>query len=85
MGNSLLFPKSYPLLHSLRQGAKKGVKIVLSLVPFFIVAGFLESVITRNTHWPLWAKLLIIGSSAAIVTFYLFVLPKKTNYVSTAD
>ena len=85
MGNALLFPKSYPRRYSLKEGAKKGLKIILSLVPFFIVAGFLESVITRNTHWPLWAKLIIIGVSTSIVFFYLFILPKKTNYVSTAD
>ncbi len=85
MGNALLFPKSYPRRYSLQRGAKEGVKILLSLVPFFIVAGFLESVITRNTHWPLWSKLIIIGISASIVIFYLFILPKNTNHVSTTD
>lgn len=75
MGNSLLFPGSYPRLESLKQGAKSGLKIVIGLVPFFILAGALESFITRHTEWPLAAKLAIILVSAAIVVFYLFVLP----------
>ncbi len=82
MGNSFLFPGSYPRLHSLRAGAKKGLKIVVSLIPFFIVAGFLESVLTRNTHWPLWSKLFIIMLSFAIVIFYLFVFPSLKNHES---
>lgn len=75
MGNGLLFPGNYPRMHAFRAGAKQGLKIVMSLVPFFLVAGFLESVVTRNTHWPLWAKLLIIGISLIIVIFYLVGLP----------
>lgn len=75
MGNGLLFPGNFPRMHAFRTGALRGLKIILSLVPFFIVAGFLESVVTRNTHWPLWAKLLIIGISLIIVIFYLVGLP----------
>lgn len=79
MGNAILFPKNYPRIYSFGRGARKGLKIVLSLLPFFITAGFLESVITRNTHWPLWAKLIVISVSLAIVLFYLFVLPNLGN------
>lgn len=80
MGNSLLFPGNYPRLYSFKQGAKRGLKIVLSLVPFFIVAGFLESVVTRKTDWPLAIKLVIISISLLIVITYLFILPNlKTN------
>ncbi len=44
MGNSLLFPGTYPRLESFKRGAKKGLKIVVGLVPLFIIAGFLESI-----------------------------------------
>jgi uncharacterized membrane protein SpoIIM required for sporulation len=47
MGNSLLFPGTYPRLASLKIGAKKGLKIILGLVPFFVLAGFIESTITE--------------------------------------
>lgn len=47
MGNSFLFPGTYPRLYSFHRGALKGVKIVAGLVPFFILAGMIESFITR--------------------------------------
>ncbi|MBV6646200.1 MAG: stage II sporulation protein M [Cyclobacteriaceae bacterium] len=75
MGNSLLFPDTYPRLHSLKVGARRGLKIVIGLFPFFIVAGFIESFITRNTEWSLAAKVVIIAVSAFIVISYLFLLP----------
>ncbi|MEQ8473865.1 MAG: stage II sporulation protein M [Marinoscillum sp.] len=75
MGNGLLFPGTYPRGYSFSKSAKKGLKIVISLIPFFIVAGFLESFITRHTGWPLIAKLLIISVSLAIVITYLVILP----------
>lgn len=61
MGNSLLFPGTYTRLASFKMGAKKGLKITMGLVPFFILAGFIESFITRYAwmHWSL--KLLVIG------------------------
>src|SRR5690606_30649428 len=39
MGNSLLFPGTYSRLESFKKGAVKGLKIVMGLVPFFVVAG----------------------------------------------
>lgn len=80
MGNGLLFPGNYPRLYSLKRSARRGLKIVLSLVPFFIVAGFLEAVATRNTEWPLIGKLVIILTSLFTVIFYLFVLPNLNRY-----
>lgn len=81
MGHSLLFPGTYPRGYSFRKGAKKGLKIVISLVPFFIVAGFLEGFATRHTEWPFFLKLLIIAISALVVVFYTFVLPNLHKYV----
>ncbi|WP_421877051.1 stage II sporulation protein M [Marinoscillum sp.] len=81
MGHSLLFPGTYPRGYSFRKGAKEGLKIVLSLVPFFIVAGFLEGFATRHTEWPFFLKLLIIAISALVVVFYTFVLPNLHKYV----
>lgn len=75
MGNSLVFPGTYSRLVSFKKGALKGLKIVVGLVPFFIVAGFIESFITRyaSMHWSL--KTLIIGLSAAVMVYYFVVYP----------
>ena len=49
-GNGWLFPKSYSRLQSLQMSTRRGLKIMLSLVPFLILAGFLESYVTRNNQ-----------------------------------
>jgi uncharacterized membrane protein SpoIIM required for sporulation len=75
MGNSLLFPGTYSRLTSFKMGAMKGLKIVMGLVPFFIIAGFIESFITRYAfmHWSI--KMIIIGMSALLIIYYFILYP----------
>lgn len=80
MGNGILFPGTYPRLYAFQKAAKRGLKIVLSLVPFFIIAGFIESFITRHTEWPLAVKIFIILGSLFITLLYLVILPKLNQY-----
>jgi len=75
MGNALLFPGTFPRAYSFRKGAKSGLKIVIGLFPFFIMAGFIESFLTRYTEWPLAAKLFIILSSLFLIIYYFIYLP----------
>ncbi len=77
MGNSLIFPGTYSRLASFKQGAVKGLKIVMGLVPFFIIAGFIESFVTRYAfmHWSI--KLIIIGFSAALMIYYFILYPAQ--------
>jgi uncharacterized membrane protein SpoIIM required for sporulation len=77
MGNSLLFPGTYSRLTSFKMGAMKGLKIVIGLVPFFILAGFIESFITRYAfmHWTIKAS--IIGLSAILMIYYFIIYPVR--------
>lgn len=77
MGNSLLFPGTYSRLESFKKGAVKGLKIVMGLVPFFILAGFIESFVTRYAfmHWSL--KTLVIGLSAILMIYYFLIYPAQ--------
>lgn len=75
MGNSLLFPGTYSRYESFLKGAKEGAKMVFSLTPIFILAGFLESFVTRYTEMPLYLSLTIIGLSAAFILYYFVHLP----------
>lgn len=79
MGNGWLFPGTYPRLTSFRRGARRGLRIVVGTVPVFMLAGFIESFLTRHTEWPDLLRLTIILSSLAFVTYYYIVLPKKKN------
>ena len=77
MGNALLFPKTYKRLTSFVKGAKDGMKIVIGLVPIFIVAAFFESFVTRHTEMPVWLSLFILGGSLAFLIWYVIIYPNK--------
>jgi len=77
LGHSLLFPKTYSRSESLKRGAKDGMKLVMALVPLFIIAGFIESFLTRYENMPGLFKTIIIGLSSLLIVYYFFVYPLK--------
>lgn len=79
MGNSILFPKTYSRRVSFMKGAKDGLKVVVSTIPFFIIAGFIEGFITRYTGMPNWLAFLIIGTSLVLILFYYGLYPILLN------
>ncbi len=79
MGNSILFPKTYSRRVSFMKGAKDGLKVVVSTIPFFIIAGFIEGFITRYTGMPNWLALLIIGASLLLIIYYYGIYPILLN------
>ena len=75
-GNGWLFPKSYSRMQSLQLSTKRGLKIMLSLVPFIIIAGFLESYVTANYQvLPDWSKWTLIMLSFGIILFFYVFYP----------
>jgi uncharacterized membrane protein SpoIIM required for sporulation len=85
LGNSILFPKTYTRLASFQRGAKDGLKILISTIPFFILAGFLEGFITRITHFPDVFNLTIILGSLTLICYYYIVYPIRIHNQSTDD
>ena len=77
MGNGILFPGTYPRLQSFVRGVFNGLKIVVSTVPFFIIAGFLEGFVTRHTEMPDTLAVLIISSSLALILWYYVFYPRQ--------
>lgn len=75
MGNSILFPGTYSRMVSFVKGAKDGLKIMISTIPFFIIAGFIEGFITRYSNMPVWLAMTIIFSSLALIIFYYIIYP----------
>jgi len=75
IANSIMFPGTYTRLDSFRTGAKKGLKIVIGLIPVFIMAGFLESFVTRYTELPDFIKASIILISAFFIIYYFVIYP----------
>ena len=84
LGASILFPKTYSRMNSLKIGFKNSFKIFLSTIPFTISAGFLEGFITRySINMPHWLSVFIILSTLFIIAFYYLIFPfiihKKIN------
>lgn len=79
VGKGILFPQTYTRLTSFINGVKDGLKIVLSTVPFFIIAGFLEGFVTRLTGMPDWLAISIILSSLVLILFYYVYYPFYLN------
>ncbi len=78
LGNSLLFPGTLPRIVSLGRGVRSGLKIMLSLVPVLMIAGFFESFVTRHyDQLPLVINLMIIGFSLSLIIWYFFIFPVK--------
>jgi len=75
LGNGLLFPKTYSRLESFKQSVKAGLKIMVSTIPFFIIAGFLEGFVTRHTEMPDWLAIFIISMSLFLIIFYYIIYP----------
>jgi uncharacterized membrane protein SpoIIM required for sporulation len=79
LGNSILFPGTYTRLQSMMHAAKTGAKIIIGLIPLFIVAAFIEGFISRYSDMALALKLLIIGASFVFVVYYFVIYPVILN------
>ncbi len=79
LGNGILFPGTYSRLESFKRGVKNGLKILMSTIPFFIIAGFLEGFVTRHTEMPDWLAIFVISSSLALIVFYYVVYPRQLH------
>ncbi|WP_372745880.1 stage II sporulation protein M [Lutibacter sp.] len=79
LGNGLLFPKTYTRLESFKRSFKAGLKIMVSTIPFFIVAGFLEGFVTRHTEMPDWLAIFIILTSFSAIVYYYVIYPIKLS------
>ena len=85
LARSLIFPGTYKRFPSLKRGVRDGVKMMIGLVPVFVVAAFLEGYVTRYSQMRVWLGLFILISSAIFITWYFIIYPirlsKKGNMV----
>ncbi len=77
MAGGILMPGTYTRTHSFMQKARDGLKVMISTIPFFVIAGFFEGFVTRHTEMPDWLAVLIILSSLSLIVFYYIIWPKK--------
>jgi uncharacterized membrane protein SpoIIM required for sporulation len=77
LGKSIFYPNRYLRKDSIAKGAKDAIRIIIGLCPVFIVAGFLESFVTRLTEMPDFIKMSIIILSFTYILWYFVFLPIK--------
>jgi len=84
VGNSIIFPKTFSRIESFRRGALRGSKLVIGLIPVFVIAGFLEGFVTRYTQAPYVVRFAIILISLLSIVCYFYIYPiqliKNQNY-----
>ena len=95
LANGILFPGTYSRMHSFKQGAKDAAKVLICLIPIFILAAFFESYVTHlmsqtfdkenNAGLPIWASIVILSVSLCFIIWYFVILPirlhKKGYYI----
>lgn len=75
MGTGYLFPKTGRRFDAFREGVKDGVKMVLGLIPVFVIAAFFEGYVTRYYKMPLSLNLLILTVTSSFVVWYFIIYP----------
>jgi uncharacterized membrane protein SpoIIM required for sporulation len=84
LANGIMFPGTYTRRQSFRRGAKDALKILICLIPFFIIAAFLESYITHLMSeqfdkepdgMPAWVSVCILAGSLIFMVWYFIVYP----------
>ena len=77
LGKSIMFRGTYSLKDSFIRSGRFGIKMISGLIPIFIIAGFLESFVTRYHEMHLTIKLFIILSSLTFVAWFFVINPLK--------
>ncbi len=78
-GKGLLFPGTLTRLQSFQESAVRALKIFIGTVPIFILAGLLESFVTRYTDVPDILRIAIILLSASFIIYYFIILPLRVK------
>ena len=90
LGTGWLFPGTYTRKQSFLRAAKDAIKICVSLVPFFIIAAFFESYVTRlmsNTFeknsaeigLPVPFSIVILAGSFFLILWYFVLYPVRLH------
>jgi uncharacterized membrane protein SpoIIM required for sporulation len=75
LGKGLVFPGTYRRKESFLVGARRGVIMMLGLIPVFLFAGFIEGFATRYTEMPDLLRIIFILLCAAFILYYFLIMP----------
>ncbi|MGJ7030526.1 stage II sporulation protein M [Niabella hirudinis] len=75
LGKSFLFPGTRKRMEAFRDGARDGVKIMIGILPAFIIAAFFEGLFTRLYNNMSWFTTLLTTASVLFVIWYFIIYP----------
>lgn len=76
-GSGLIVPGTYSRGQAFIQSARKGLKIIIGIIPLFVIAGFIESFLTRYTEAPILLRAGIMLASLVFILFYYVFYPMQ--------
>lgn len=77
LGKGLVFTGSYTRLQSFKISGQRGLMIFLGTIPLFIIAGFIEGFITRDTDASPAVRIAVIIVSLLFILYYFGWYPRK--------
>jgi len=85
----ILFPGTFSRVDSFKRGVKDALKIMIVLVPVFILASFFESYVThlmsntfdtqKNSGLPIWGSVVILSVSLFFIVWYFVIYPIRLH------
>ena len=79
MGRGLAFPGTLTRAQSFQKSARRGIKIMMGVVPIFIIAGFFEGFLTRYTEAPNLLRGIFILTCLLFVLGYFVWYPMRVG------
>lgn len=78
-GMSIIFPKTYSRSYSFMKAGRESFKVLVGLLPFIVVAAFIESYITRYYDQNIWVSIAIILLTFLFILYYFVLYPYQLN------
>jgi len=72
LGSGMVFPKTLSRMQSLQLSARRGLLIMITILPLIVLAAFIEGFVTRYTEASYIVRgIVILGSFAFIISYYI--------------
>lgn len=75
IGTGLALPGTLPRSTSFLYSGTRGIRVMLGVVPLFLIAGLIEGFLTRHVDVPTVLRLLVIFLSAVFIIWYFVIYP----------
>lgn len=79
LGRGLVFPGSLKRSQALLLSARQGMRMMVGVTVFLVIAAFIESYATRHTDTPDTVRIAIIVLSFSIVLWYFVIYPYRRH------